>query len=69
MSQVPIVALTASDNPKDLIQAFDYGIYDCIQKPIYEEVVLQRVKNAASNYLRLKELKKLRRITLMNNTN
>ena len=44
MSQVPIVALTASDNPKDLIQAFDYGIYDCIQKPIYEEVVLQRVK-------------------------
>ena len=33
LSQVPIVALTASDNPKDLIQAFDYGIYDCIQKP------------------------------------
>lgn len=65
-SQVPIVALTASDNPKDLIQAFDYGIYDCIQKPIYEEVVLQRVKNAASNYLRLKELKKLRE-SLMNN--
>lgn len=31
LSQVPIVALTASDNPKDLIQAFDYGIYDCIQ--------------------------------------
>ena len=29
---------------------------------IYEEVVLQRVKNAASNYLRLKELKKLTRI-------
>ena len=26
LSQVPIVALTASDNPKDLIQAFDYGI-------------------------------------------
>ena len=66
LSQVPIVALTASDNPKDLIQAFDYGIYDCIQKPIYEEVVLQRVKNAASNYLRLKELKKLRE-SLMNN--
>ena len=66
LSQVPIVALTASDNPKDLIQAFDYGIYDCIQKPIYEEVVLQRVKNAASNYLRLKELKKLRK-SLMNN--
>ena len=37
-----------------------------IQKPIYEEVVLQRVKNAASNYLRLKELKKLRE-SLMNN--
>ena len=66
LSQVPIVALTASDNPKDLIQAFDYGIYDCIQKPIYEEIVLQRVKNAASNYLRLKELKKLRE-SLMNN--
>ena len=66
LSQVPIVALTASDNPKDLIQAFDYGIYDCIQKPIYEEVVFQRVKNAASNYLRLKELKKLRE-SLMNN--
>lgn len=66
LSQVPIVALTASDNPKDLIQAFDYGIYDCIQKPIYEEVVLQRVKNAASKYLRLKELKKLRE-SLMNN--
>lgn len=66
LSQVPIVALTASDNPKDLIQAFDYGIYDCIQKPIYEEVVLQRVKNVASNYLRLKELKKLRE-SLMNN--
>ena len=66
LSQVPIVALTACDNPKDLIQAFDYGIYDCIQKPIYEEVVLQRVKNAASNYLRLKELKKLRE-SLMNN--
>ena len=66
LSQVPIVALTASDNPKDLIQAFDYGIYDCIQKPIYEEVVLQRVKNASSNYLRLKELKKLRE-SLMNN--
>ena len=66
LSQVPIVALTASDNPKDLIQAFDYSIYDCIQKPIYEEVVLQRVKNAASNYLRLKELKKLRE-SLMNN--
>ena len=46
LSQVPIVALTASDNPK--------------------EVVLQRVKNAASNYLRLKELKKLRE-SLMNN--
>ena len=62
LSQVPIVALTASDKPKDLIQSF----YDCIQKPIYEEVVLQRVKNAASNYLRLKELKKLRE-SLMNN--
>lgn len=65
LATVPIVALTASDNPKDLIQAFDYGIYDCIQKPIYEEVVLQRVKNAAKNYLRLKELNELRE-SLMN---
>ena len=66
LAQVPIVALTASDSPKDLIQAFDYGVYDCIQKPIYEEVVLQRVKNAAKNYLRLKELNELRN-SLMNN--
>jgi len=41
LAPIPIVALTASDNPKDLIQAFDYGVYDCIQKPIYEEVVLR----------------------------
>lgn len=59
-AQVPIVALTPSDDPKDLIQAFDYGVYDCIQKPIYEEIVLRRVKNAANNYLRLKELNELR---------
>lgn len=66
LAPVPIVALTASDNPKDLIQAFDYGVYDCIQKPIYEEVVLRRVKNAANNYLRLKEINQLRKSILNN---
>ena len=66
LAPIPIVALTASDNPKDLIQAFDYGVYDCIQKPIYEEVVLRRVKNAANNYLRLKEINQLRKSILNN---
>lgn len=66
LAPIPIVALTASDNPKDLIQAFDYGVYDCIQKPIYEEVVLRRVKNAVNNYLRLKEINQLRKSILNN---
>ncbi len=66
LAPIPIVALTASDNPKDLIQAFDYGVYDCVQKPIYEEVVLRRVKNAANNYLRLKEINQLRKSILNN---
>lgn len=66
VSQIPIVALTVSDDPKDQIQAFDYGVYDCITKPIYEEVVIRRIKNAAYNYRRLKELIGFQEVTFNN---
>lgn len=68
LSHVPIIVITASDDPKDKIQAFDFGAYDYITKPIIEEDALKRVKDAAIYFQRIRELDSQRDL-LMNNQN
>lgn len=68
LSHVPIIVITASDDPKDKIQAFDFGAYDYITKPITEEDALKRVKDAALYFQRIRELDGQRDL-LMNSQN
>lgn len=68
LAHVPIIVITASDDPKDKIQAFDFGAYDYITKPIIEDDVLKRVKDAAIYFQRIRELDKQRDL-LMNSQN
>lgn len=68
LSHVPIIVITASDDPKDKIQAFDFGAYDYITKPIIEGSVLKRVKDAAIYFQRIRELDSQRDL-LMNSQN
>lgn len=68
LSHVPIIVITASDDPKDRIQAFDFGAYDYITKPITEEDALKRVKDAALYFQRIRELDGQRDL-LMNSQN
>lgn len=68
LSHVPIIVITASDDPKDKIQAFDFGAYDYITKPIIEDSVLKRVKDAAIYFQRIRELDSQRDL-LMNSQN
>lgn len=56
LAHVPVIVITASDDDKDKIQAFDYGAYDYITKPIIEEDVFNRVKDAAIYFQRIREL-------------
>lgn len=68
LSHVPIIVITASDDPKDKIQAFDFGAYDYITKPIIEEDALKRIKDAALYFQRIRELDSQRDL-LMNSQN
>lgn len=68
LAHVPIIVITASDDPKDKIQAFDFGAYDYITKPIVEDSILTRVKNAAIYFQRIRELDSQRDL-LMNSQN
>lgn len=68
LSHVPIIVITASDDPKDKIHAFDFGAYDYITKPITEEDALKRVKDAALYFQRIRELDGQRDL-LMNSQN
>lgn len=68
LSHVPIIVITASDDPKDKIQAFDFGAYDYITKPIIEEDALKRIKDAALCFQRIRELDSQRDL-LMNSQN
>ncbi len=42
---IPVIFLTASDNKKDLVEAFAYGAVDYITKPFSAPELLARVKN------------------------
>lgn len=68
LSHVPVIVITASDDDKDKIQAFDFGAYDYITKPIIESNVLTRVKDAAVYFQRIRELDSQRDL-LMNSQN
>lgn len=68
LSHVPVIVMTASDDDKDKIQAFDYGAYDYITKPIIESNVLNRVKDAAIYFQRIRELDSQKDL-LMNSQN
>ena len=68
LSHVPVIVMTASDDDKDKIQAFDYGAYDYITKPIIESNVLNRVKDAAIYFQRIIELDSQKDL-LMNSQN
>ncbi|MEM6502962.1 MAG: diguanylate cyclase [Cyanobacteria bacterium P01_C01_bin.89] len=44
-NNIPVIFLTASDNKKDLVEAFAYGAVDYITKPFSAPELLARVKN------------------------
>ncbi|WP_017295804.1 diguanylate cyclase [Geminocystis herdmanii] len=45
LQEIPIIFITASDEKKDLLKAFDLGAVDYITKPFHNQELLARVKN------------------------
>ena len=58
--ELPILMLTASSNPEDMVQAFSCGANDYITKPVSQEELLARVET----HIQLK--KSIERISLSN---
>lgn len=53
---IPIIFLTAMDDPDFEIKGFEYGVADYITKPFVKSVFLARIKNRISSPLREKEI-------------
>ncbi|WP_373479118.1 diguanylate cyclase [Geminocystis sp.] len=56
--EIPIIFITASDDKKDLLKAFDLGAVDYIMKPFHNQELLARVKNHMELKFTRDELKK-----------
>ncbi|MGI0483582.1 diguanylate cyclase [Geminocystis sp. CENA526] len=56
--EIPVIFLTASDEKKDLLKAFDLGAVDYITKPFHNQELLARIKNHLELKFTRDELKK-----------
>ena len=51
LSTIPTIMLTAEDNVKYQVQAFQNGAYDYVAKPLVSEVIRARVQHALNGEL------------------
>lgn len=58
LQEIPIIFITASDEKKDLLKAFDLGAVDYIIKPFHNPELLARIKNHLELKFTRDELKK-----------
>lgn len=56
--EIPVIFITASDEKKDLLKAFDLGAVDYITKPFHNQELLARIKNHLELKFIRDELKK-----------
>jgi len=56
--EIPVIFLTASDEKKDLLKAFNLGAVDYITKPFHNQELLARIKNHLELKFTRDELKK-----------
>jgi len=54
-SQVPVVVLTASDDPRELAQCYQLGANSCVQKPVHYEQLRMSLQTLGRYWLELNQ--------------
>ena len=54
-SQVPVVVLTASDDPRELAQCYQLGANSCVQKPVHYEQLRITLQSVGRYWLELNQ--------------
>jgi len=54
-SQVPVVVLTASDDPRELAQCYQLGANSCVQKPVHYEQLRITLQTLGRYWLELNQ--------------